>query len=144
MEDLPARMQALGTAQQTGDVVKIAEANRDVIAVGLRAMAELKMAQGDTKQAIDLYKPLADFRRLARRPISRWPLPTWPHTAPMKPCCRSSPSPRSDPKNGDAWNIQGKLLMDKKSYGPAAESLTRSLRIAEATRSWRMRSPPPT
>ncbi len=104
-------------------------ANRDVIAVGLRAMAELKMAQGDSAQAIDLYKQLSGFRRHRRRPILLWRLPTWPHTAPTKRLHRSSPSPRSDPQNGDAWNVQGKLLMDKKSYGPAAEALARSLQL---------------
>ena len=39
------------------------------------------------------------------------------------------PITKSDPKNADAWNVQGKLLMDKKEYRPAAEALTRSLEL---------------
>ena len=54
MDELPARMQAVGAAQQTGDVTKIASANRNLIASAMRAMAELKLAQGSTAQAIDL------------------------------------------------------------------------------------------
>ncbi len=40
-----------------------------------------------------------------------------------------TPITKSDPKNSDAWNVQGKLLMDKKDYRPAAEALTRSLEL---------------
>ena len=51
-------------------MVKIAEANRSLIAVGLRAMAELKMAQGDTKQAIDLYKRSLEFENTSNAHIA--------------------------------------------------------------------------
>src|SRR5271169_5016891 len=62
MEELPARMQAVATAQQTGDVTKIA--------VGLRAMAELQLAQGDTKQALDLYQRSLAFEDTQQTHIS--------------------------------------------------------------------------
>ena len=70
MEEVPSRMQAVAAAQQSGDVTKIAAANRNLIAVGLRAMAELKLAQGDTKQAIDLYQRSLTFEDTPQTHIS--------------------------------------------------------------------------
>ena len=128
MEDLPARMQALDTAQQTGDLVKIADANRAVIAVGLRAMAELKTAQGDSKQAIDLYNRSLTLDNSSKAHLALALAYMAAHRT-DEAMLQVEPVTKSDPKNGDAWNIQGKLLMDKKSYGPAAESLARSLEL---------------
>lgn len=128
LQDLSARMQALNAAQQTGDVVKIAQANRDVLAVGLRAMAELKIAQGDTTQAIDLYKRSIVFDNTPKAHLAlALALMTVHRTD--EALAEVEPITKADPQNGDAWNVQGKLLMDKKSYGPAAESLTRSLEL---------------
>ncbi|HVP53357.1 MAG TPA: tetratricopeptide repeat protein [Candidatus Eisenbacteria bacterium] len=128
MDDLPARMQAVATAQQSGDVVKIASANRDLIAVALRAMAEVKLAQGDTKQAIDLYKQSLEFENTPNARIAL-----------ALACMRAQRTDdalaeiaqvtKTDANNADAWNVQGKLLMDKKEWRPAAEALTRSLEL---------------
>ena len=128
MDELPARMQAASAAQQTGDATKIAAANRRLIAVGLRALAELRLAQGDTKQAIDLYQRSIAFEETPQA-----------HTSLALAYMRArriddalaeiEPITKADPQNGDAWNVQGRLLMDKKSYGPAAEALARSLQL---------------
>ena len=128
MDDLPARMNAVGAAQQAGDVVKIAEANRSLIAVALRAMAELKIAQGDTKQAIDLYKRSLDFENTTNAHIVL-ALAYMRSQRTDDALAEIAPLTKSDPKNADVWNVQGKLLMDKKEYRPAAESLTRSLEL---------------
>ena len=61
MEELPARLQSAAVAQQSGDVVRIAAANRSLLAVGLRSMAEVKLTEGNTAQAIDLYKQSLEF-----------------------------------------------------------------------------------
>lgn len=128
MEDLPARMQSLTVAQQTGDVSKIARANRDVIAIGLRAMAELKMAQGDSAQAVDLYKQSLVFDDTPKVHLALALALMAAHRT-DEALAQVEPITKIDPQNGDAWNVQGKLLMDKKSYGPAAEALSRSLQL---------------
>ena len=128
MEELPARMQALAAAQQTGDVVKIADANRRLIAVGLRAMAELKVAQGETTQAIDLYNRSLAFDDSPKAHLALALAYMAAHRT-DDALAQVEPVTKSDPKNADAWNVQGKLLMDKRSYGPAAESLARSLEL---------------
>jgi len=128
MDDLSSRMNAVGAAQQTGDVVKIAEANRNLIAVGLRAMAEFKLSQGDTQQSIDLYKRSLEFENTPNAHIAL-ALAYMRAQRTDDALSEIVPILKSDPKNADAWNVQGKLLMDKKDYRPAAESLTRSLEL---------------
>jgi tetratricopeptide (TPR) repeat protein len=128
MDDLPSRMNAVSTAQQAGDVGKIAEANRALIAVALRAMAELKLAQGDNLQAIDLYKRSLEFEDTPNAHIAL-ALAYMRVQKTDDALATITPITKSDPKNFDAWNVQGKLLMDKKDYRPAAEALTRSLEL---------------
>ncbi len=128
MEELPSRMQAVAAAQQSGDVTKIAAANRSLIAVGLRAMAELKLAQGDTKQAIDLYQRSLAFEDTPQIRISL-ALAYMRARRIDEALAQIEPVTKSDPKDADAWNVQGKLLMDKKSYTEAAEALARSLEL---------------
>jgi tetratricopeptide (TPR) repeat protein len=128
MEELPARMQALATAQQSTDIAKIADANRGVIAVGLRAMAELKLAQGNSKQAIELYQRSLTFDDTSATRLSLALAYMAAHQTDQA-LADVEPITKADPQNADAWNVQGKLLMDKKSYGPAAEALSRSLQL---------------
>ena len=126
MDDLPARIQAAGVAQQSGDVAKIATANRNLIAVALRAGAELKLAQGETQQAIDLYKQSLEFENTPNAHIALT-LAYMRARRTDEALAEIEPITKSDPKNADAWNVQGKLLMDKKQWRPATESLNRSL-----------------
>jgi len=128
MEDLPARMSAVTAAQQAGDIKKIADANRSLIAVALRAMAELKLAQGDTAQAIDLYKRSLEFENTTNAHIAL-ALAYMRAQRTDDALAEIGPLTQSDPKNADAWNIQGKLLMDKKDYPRAAESMVNSLAL---------------
>ncbi len=128
MQELPARMQAVASAQQTGDVTRIAAANRSLIAVGLRAMAELKLAQGDTKQALDLYQRSLAFEDTPQTHISL-ALAYMRANRTDDALAQIESVTKSDPQNADAWNVQGKLLMDKKSYSDAAEALARSLEL---------------
>jgi tetratricopeptide (TPR) repeat protein len=128
MDELPARMQAVSIAQQSGDVVKIAAANRNLIADALRAMAELKLAQSDTKQAIELYQRSLEFESKPTAHIALAMAYMRAHRT-DDALAEIEPITKSDPKNPDAWNVQGKLLMDKKEYRAAAEALTRSLEL---------------
>ena len=128
MDELPARLQSLSTAQQSGDITKIAEANRGVIAVGVRAMAELKLAQGDSKQAIELYRQALSFEDTPGTRLSLALAYLAAHRT-DEALAEVEPITKSDPQNADAWNVQGKLLMDKKAYKPAAEALGRSLQL---------------
>ena len=124
-------MQAVATAQQSGDVAKIAAANRSLIAVALRAMAELKLAAGRHRARPSTSTSNRSNSRTRPTRTSLWRSPTCARNAPTTRWPKSSPVTKSDPKNADAWNVQGKLLMDKKQYRPAAEALTSLARVAE-------------
>lgn len=128
MEDLPARLQAVEAAQKVGDVTKIADANRNLLAVALRAMAELKLAEGDATQAIDLYQRSLEFENTAAAHIAL-ALAYMRAQRSDDALAEVVPITKSEPKNADAWNVQGKLLMDKKEYRQAANSLIHSLEL---------------
>ena len=128
MDDLPARMQAVNTAQQSGDVTKIAAANRNLIAVALRSMGEVKLAQGDPNQAVNLYKQSLEFENTPEVHIAL-ALADMRAQRTEDALAEVEPVTRSDPKNADAWNLQGRLLMDEKQWQAAAEAMTRSLQL---------------
>jgi tetratricopeptide (TPR) repeat protein len=128
LEELPAQMQAVAAAQQSGDVAKIAAANRGLLAVGLRGMAELKLAEGDSKQGVDLYQRSLAFDDSTKTRIALALALMQAHRT-DEALSVIEPVTKAEPQNADAWNVQGKLLMDKKSYGPAAEALARSLEL---------------
>jgi tetratricopeptide (TPR) repeat protein len=128
MEELPARMQSAAVAQQSGDVVKIAAAYRSLLAVGLRSMAEVKLTEGNTAQAIDLYKQSLEFENALAAHIAL-ALAYMRAQRTDDALAEIEPVTQSDPKNADAWDVQGKLLMDKEEWRPAAEALTRSLEL---------------
>jgi len=128
MDNLPDRVKAVQDAQQGGDVARIATANRNLIAVVLCAMAELKLAQGDTAQSIDLYKRSLEFENTPAAHIAL-SLAYMRAQRTDDALAEIGPITKSDPQNADAWNVQGKLLMDKKEYRPAIESLTHALEL---------------
>ena len=128
MDELPSRMQAVATAQQSGDVARIAAANRSLIAVALRAMAELKLAAGSTNAAIDLYKQSLEFDDSSAGHIAL-ALAYMRAQRTDDALAEIDPQTKADPKNPDVWNVEGKLLMDKKQYRQATVALTISLEL---------------
>lgn len=128
MEELPTRLQAVADAQKSGDVATIAAANRSLISVALRAMAELKIAEGDSKQAIDLYQRAISLDDSQKTRLALALAYMSAHRT-DDALAEIEPITKADPQNADAWNVYGKLLMDKKSYSPAAEALARSLQL---------------
>ena len=128
MEDLPARMQAASTAQQTGDPAKIASANRNLIATTLRALAEIKLAEGNNNQGIDLYKQSIEFEDTPNAHIAL-SLVYMRAQRTDEALAEIGPVLKADPRNADAWDVQGKLYMDKKAWREAAESFNRSLEL---------------
>ena len=128
MEDLPARIEAASTAQQTGDPAKIASANRNLIATTLRALAEIKLAEGNNNQAIDLYKQSIEFEDTPNAHIAL-SLVYMRAQRTDEALAEIGPVLKADPRNADAWDVQGKLYMDKKAWREAAESFNRSLEL---------------
>lgn len=128
MDELPARVQAAGAARQSGDAGKVASADRSLIATALRAMAELNLAQGETNLAIEHYKRSLAFDSTTGAHIALALAYMRAHRT-DEALAEIQPITKSDPQSADVWNVQGKLLIDKKQWRPATESLTRSLEL---------------
>jgi tetratricopeptide (TPR) repeat protein len=128
MDDLQPRMQAVAIAQQSGDPAKIAAANRSLIATTLRALAEINLAEGNNTQAVDLYKQSIEYEDT---PTARLALSLVYMRAQRtdEALAEIGPVLKADPKNADAWDVQGKLYMDKKAWREAADSFNRSLEL---------------
>jgi tetratricopeptide (TPR) repeat protein len=128
LEDLSTRTEAVASAQRSGDPTKIAKANRSLIATTLRALAEIKLTEGNNDQAVDLYRQSIEYEDTPKA-----------HVALSLVCMRAQrtdealaeigPVLKADPKNADAWDVQGKLYMDKKAWREAADSFNRSLEL---------------
>ena len=126
--ELQSRMRAAAEAQQTGDPVRISQANRPLIAFTLAQVAELRLLQGDAVRAAELYQRSlelednADYRyRCALAFMSAGQIDdALKQTAVLV---------QQDPNNAAAWSMQGKLQMTAKKYSDAADSLTKSLAL---------------
>ena len=128
MEDLPRRIEAASAAQQTGDPTNIAAANRSLIATTLRALAEVKLAEGTNQQVVDLYKQSIEYEDTLNAHISL-SLVYMREQRTDQALAEIEPVLKADPKNADAWDVQGKLYMDKKAWREADESFNRSLEL---------------
>ena len=128
MDDLQARMQAVAVAQQSGDPAKIAAANRNLIANTLRALAEIKLAEGKNTQAVDLYKQSIEYEDTPNAHIAlSLVYMRAQHTD--EALAEIGPVLTANPQNADAWDVQGKLYMDKKAWREAIDSFNRSLEL---------------
>ena len=128
MEDLPARMQAVAVAQQSGDPANIASANRKLIATTLRALAEIKLTEGNNNQAVDLYKQSIEYEDTPAAHVAL-SLVYMRAQRTDEALAEIGPVLKADPNNADAWDVQGKLYMDKKAWRDAAYSFNRSLEL---------------
>jgi len=128
MEDLQSRMQAVAVAQQSADPAKIAAANRNLIATTLRALAEIKVAENNNNQAVDLYKQSIEYEDTPTAHVAL-SLVYMRAQRTDEALVEIGPVLKADPKNADAWDVQGKLYMDKKAWAEAADSFNRSLEL---------------
>jgi tetratricopeptide (TPR) repeat protein len=128
MDDLQARIQAVAVAQQSGDPAKIAAANRSLIATTLRALAEIKLAEGNNAPAVDLYKESIEYEDTPGAHIAL-SLVYMRVRRTDEALAEIGPVLKANPQNPDAWDVQGKLYMDKKAWREAADSFNRSLEL---------------
>ncbi len=124
--ELQNRLQAASAAQQTGDPEAIAAANKRVIALALKDLAELRGTVGAHPVAAELYKRSLE---LEPTPETRYALALAYFRAGradegLKECQELL---KADPKNAVYWNLQGKLWILKKDYRQAVDSLSKSL-----------------
>jgi tetratricopeptide (TPR) repeat protein len=106
----------------------VTEASRALIALALRQVAHLRLVEDTFPAAIDLYKRSLDFED---NPATRVDLAITYLRA--KKLDDSLTEVRSailtNTEDSRAWRVQGMAYMSKGQYGPAADSLQRSIAI---------------
>src|ERR1019366_7133416 len=128
--ELQKRVAAVQAARNSGDPHAITEASRALIALGLRQVAHLRLVEDAFPAAIDLYKRSLDFED---SPSTRVDLAIADLRA--KKLDDSITEVRTailaDSTDARAWRVQGMVYMSKGQYGPAADSLQRSIALRD-------------
>ena len=127
-DELRVRLVAAAEAQQSGDPVAVADANRRVIALATRQMCDLRTNERQLTVAAELCR-----RSLAleESPETRLQLAILYTQAghPDAALKETASVVAADQKNAAAWNLTGKLWMMKKDYRQAADALDKSLAL---------------
>ncbi len=130
LAELQKRVAAVQAARSSGDAQAVTQASRALIALGLRQVAHLRLVENAFPAAIDLYKRSLDFED---NPSTRVDLAIADLRA--KKLDDSLTEVRTailaEPEDARAWRVQGMVYMSKGQYGPAADSLQRSIAIRD-------------
>lgn len=126
--ELDKRLAVLRAAFQTGDPQAIRSANMQVLAFGLRQMAELRMVEGSFPQAIELYRQSIQFEDVPKSHV-RLALADLQVKKPDDAMEETQKAIFSTPQDAVAWRLQGSAWMQRKDYKKAAEALARSLKL---------------
>jgi tetratricopeptide (TPR) repeat protein len=126
--ELQRRVEAAQAARQSQDAAAIALANRKLIAIALREMAQLRLLETAYPESIELYRHSLDFEDI---PDTRVDLAIADLDANKleDALAQTNQVLASDPKNARAWNVQGKVWIQKQDANKAAESLEHSVEI---------------
>jgi tetratricopeptide (TPR) repeat protein len=125
-DELRSRLAAAGVAQQSGDAAAVAEANRRVVALALRQMAELRSSEGQVAVAAELCRrslALEDSPETRLRLAIVYTQASQTDDA-LREVAKVS---AANPQSAAPWNLAGKLWMMKKDYRKAADALDKSL-----------------
>lgn len=126
--ELKTRVDALTQSRQMGTPEDVARAARRVLSLGLAEMAEVRSVQGAVPASVALYR---ESLKYDDSPATHMWLALTYNAAghPDEALTETAAVLRADPKDANAWDLQGKLLMQKKQYREAAESLEHSLSL---------------
>jgi tetratricopeptide (TPR) repeat protein len=124
--ELQKRVEAAAYAQRTGTPEDVAKASKAVIALGLAEFADLRSIQGALPASIALYRQGLAYEDSPR--MHFWLALTYNSAGHVDEALQETAAILAlDPKDASAWNLQGKLLMQKQKYHEAAASFDKSL-----------------
>ena len=128
MVELNRRLVAARTAQESDNLDTVVQANRSLLALGLRELGDLRLVEEAFPEAAELYRRSLDFEDAlsAREGL------TVSYLALKQPTAAMSEADKAialDPKRARAWNLKGKAAMLTKDYKSAAQYLARSLSL---------------
>jgi tetratricopeptide (TPR) repeat protein len=124
--ELQKRVETAAYAQRTGTPEDVAKASKAVIALGLAEFADLRSIQGAVPASISLYRQGLTYEDSPR--MHFWLALTYNTAGHVDEALQETAAILAvDPKDASAWNLQGKLLMQKQKYLEAAASFDKSL-----------------
>jgi tetratricopeptide (TPR) repeat protein len=128
LDEFDRRFAAANSAKQAGDLRAAAAASEKIIALGLREMGKLRLFESVYSEAARFSRRSLDFEDVpdAHVDLASGDLFTGGLDEALK---EISQALAADPRNAEAWTIQGQVQMEKKDYGAAAESFQKSLGI---------------
>jgi tetratricopeptide (TPR) repeat protein len=128
MEELQKRFAQARAAKEAGDLPAAARANEKLIALGLREMGKLRMAENAYPETAEFYRRSLELEDI---PTAHADLAIAYLLADRLDVslAEAGKALASDPLNAAIWTVQGEALIKKKEYRAAVESLQRSLAL---------------
>jgi tetratricopeptide (TPR) repeat protein len=128
-DELDKRIAVARSARGSANLLAAAQANKQVIALGLRQLGRLRLVESAFPQAIEIYRRSLDFED---SPDTRLDLAMGELGAnrPDEAIADSNRILASDPNNVRALTISGRASMSKQDYPRAADALSRAVQRA--------------
>lgn len=128
VDELQARIQAAAAARDSHNPDKVASANSRVLALALRRLANIRVAESAFPQAAELYRRSLAWEDTAETHVGLAICDLYANL-PDESLEEAAKALALDPNSARAFNIQGKAWMKKRDYRKAADSLQRSVTL---------------
>jgi tetratricopeptide (TPR) repeat protein len=121
-------VEAAQAAQRAGDASEAEEANKRLIALAFRELAQLRLLEGATTQGIDLYTRALEFEDTADTHVDV-AIADWRANRIDAALGQVSTALAAEPQNARAYAVQARLWIAKQKYENAAEAFNHLLQI---------------
>jgi tetratricopeptide (TPR) repeat protein len=128
VDELQTRIQAAAAARDSHNPANVARANSQVLALALRRLANIRVAESAFPQAGELYRRSLLWEDSAETHVGLAICDLYANR-PDDSLAEAGKALALDPNNARAFNIQGKAWMKKRDYRKAADSLQRSVSL---------------
>ena len=123
--ELAKRIADANAVRNSGDPAAVALANKRVIALALREMAQLRLLESSYPQAIELYRKSLEFEDIPDTHVDL-AIASLQANRIEDALTESGNALAADAKNDRAYSVRGLALMRKQEYAAAAESLSQA------------------
>src|ERR1700676_3489297 len=128
VDELQTLITAASAARDSGDVSKVASANARVLALALRRLGGIRVAESAFPEAAELYRRSLSWEDAAETHVGLAICDLY-ENRPDDSLIEASKALLLDPNSARAFNIQGKAWMKKRDYRKAADSLQHSVEL---------------
>ena len=123
--ELAKRIADANAVRNSGDPAAVALANKRVIALALREMAQLRLLESSYPQAIELYRKSLEFEDIPDTHVDL-AIASLQANRIEDALTESGNALAADARNDRAYSVRGLALMRKQEYAAAAESLSQA------------------